>query len=77
MPKLYAAWKAERDPARRAQIGVQVVDAIMHEIELPQRTIFGRVGSSRRFWDGKKPGFRILRSKKQERQVTVSPLCSP
>jgi hypothetical protein len=43
VPKLYAAWEAERDSARRAQIGGELVEAIMHEEELPQADIADEV----------------------------------
>jgi hypothetical protein len=41
--KIYAAWKAERDSARRAQIGRELVDAIIHEVELPQLNLADEV----------------------------------
>jgi len=43
VPKLYAAWKAERNPDRRASIGSDLVDAIIHEFELPQVDIADEV----------------------------------
>ena len=43
VPRLYAAWKAERDSARRAEIGRDLVDAIIHELDLPQLTIADEV----------------------------------
>src|ERR1700733_13063582 len=43
VPKIYAAWKAERNAARRAEIGRELVDAVIHEIELPQTNIADEV----------------------------------
>ena len=43
VPKIYAMWKAEHNAARRADIGRELVDAIIHEIELPQTTIADEV----------------------------------
>ncbi|HEX4139964.1 MAG TPA: hypothetical protein VHY09_06420 [Candidatus Methylacidiphilales bacterium] len=43
VPKIYAAWKAERDPSRRAELGRELVDAIIHEVELPQTDIADEV----------------------------------
>ena len=43
VPKIYAAWKAERNSARRAEIGRELVDAVIHEIELPQTNIADEV----------------------------------
>jgi hypothetical protein len=43
VPKIYAAWKTERNARRRAAIGDQLVDAIIHEIELPQTIIADEV----------------------------------
>ena len=47
VPRLYAAWKAERDSARRAEIGRDLVDAIIHELDLPQLTIADEVAEAR------------------------------
>ena len=43
VPKIYAMWKAESDPGRRAWIGRELVDAIMHEVELPHNDIADEV----------------------------------
>jgi hypothetical protein len=43
VPKIYAAWKAEHNAARRAEIGRGLVEAIIHEIELPQINIADEV----------------------------------
>jgi len=43
VPKIYAAWKAEHNAARRAQIGRDLVDAIIHEVDLPQLTLADEV----------------------------------
>ena len=43
VPKIYAAWKAEHDAARRTELGLQLVDAIEHEVELPQNDIADEV----------------------------------
>lgn len=43
VPKIYAAWKAERDSTRRAEIGRELVDAIIHEVELPQLNLADEV----------------------------------